>query len=42
MRDLNQFAMTETENRLVITAGNFAVGDVLISTNTPRTPGRIS
>jgi high affinity Mn2+ porin len=26
--DLNQFAMTQTENRLVVTAGKFAVGDV--------------
>jgi high affinity Mn2+ porin len=26
--DLNQFAMTETENRVVVTAGKFAVGDV--------------
>ncbi len=26
--DLNQFAMTQTENRVVITAGKFAVGDV--------------
>jgi high affinity Mn2+ porin len=26
--DLNQFAMTETENRIVVTAGKFATGDV--------------
>jgi high affinity Mn2+ porin len=26
--DLNQFAMTETENRVVVTAGKFATGDI--------------
>lgn len=38
--DINQFAGSQTSNRLVLTVGKFSVVDVLIPTNTPTIPNQ--